>query len=288
NYQSTPQKKDLNSLAEKVISEKIQRSKSALIFDSLIGVTQLEEVIVEDVFLNPKRKKIYEKFGEPDLVIKGEILRKQEKKWSFGLFSLLMFNYGDQITIEKFSDGFMLAHINAGQKQEEPTLLAVDGRLLQPHEYENAPFMSSKIIEDIELIKYAKFFKNKYLQVFQGSSPLEAPSLGHIISIYTKGGIGVRGSSKPLPGTLSTTIDVFTPVKEFYTPKYDNPKTSEYQRPDLRSLVYWQPNIKTDNLGKANIKFFNNDVSGDYIIIVEAISKNGNIGYQEFEYSVVK
>ncbi|MRH99417.1 hypothetical protein GH721_02630 [Kriegella sp. EG-1] len=284
NYQLIPEENDLNPLAKRVISEKIKRDKSRILFDSLKGVTQLDEVIVEEKFLNPKRIKTYENFGEPDMVIKGEVLRKQEKDWSSGLFSILLANYGEHIRIEKFSDGFMLAHINAGSK--EPTLLAVDGRLLQVFEYENAPFMSSEIIEDIELIAYAKFFKNKYLQVFQDADPLKAPGIGHIISIYTKDGVGINGSSKPIAGTLKATIDVFTPIKEFYSPKY-NITTKQEKQPDLRSLVHWEPHIRTDSYGKAHIDFFNNDVKGEYIIIIEAISDNGKIGYQELNYKII-
>ncbi|MBM1107111.1 hypothetical protein JQC67_13240 [Aurantibacter crassamenti] len=284
-FRITPRKENFDSLAQKVISEKINRDKSQKVYDSLSGVTLLDEVIVSDVFLHPNRKKYYEKFGEPDIIIKGEVLRKQEKDWSYGLFSILQSNYGEHIKIEKFSDGFMLAHINAGSK--ESTLLAVDGRLLQVFEYENVPFMPSEIIEDIELIKYSKNFKNKYLQVFPDADPLNAPGIGHIISIYTKGGVGVTGSGKPIPGTLSTTIDVFTPIKEFYKPKYDTNSTNKGKLPDLRSLIHWEPLIRTDSLGKANIEFFNNDVQGEYLVIIEAISENGKIGYQELNYKIV-
>ncbi|UJH68789.1 hypothetical protein [Allomuricauda sp. SCSIO 65647] len=261
------------------------RRKTAASFDSLYNVTQLEEVVVEGYRLTPERQKIYGGYGEPDVIIRGETLLKKEKDWSYGLFSILMASYPDQIEIERFSDGFMLAHIVAGG---EPTLLLVDGRLLQKHEYAFVPQMSPEIVESVELIKYAKFFKNKYLTVFPDADPFYSPDVGHAISIFTKGGVGIRGSAKPIPGTLDTTINVLSPTKEFPVPQYGQDGAANDQKPDLRPLIYWNPDIRTDQHHKASIEFYNGDVAGDHTIIVETISEDGRIGHEEKEYTIIE
>lgn len=286
NYKAKPSFRKLNNVENAVIAAKEKRDETKAIFDSLHGVTLLEEVVVTDYRLTPERKKAYDKFGEPDVVIRGETLRKQEKNWSYGLYSILLFNYGDQVQIERFSDGFMLAHIKGGRG--EPTLLVVDGQLLTKEQYEFVPNMPPGIVEDVELIKYAKFFKKQYLTVFPETDPLEAPSLGHIISIYTKGGVGIHGRDKATPGTLKATIDVFAPVKEFYAPKYNRPILDDSLEPDLRSMIHWIPSLRTSENGKASTHFYNSDVTGEYVIIVEAISEDGRLGYQEMTYHVVK
>ena len=150
--------------------------------------------MVEAQYLTPELKRTYKIFGEPDVVIKGDDIRKKEKKWSYGLYSILLFNYPDQIRIEQFSDGFMLAHIIGGRR--EPTLLMVDGRLLEKEEYEYVPKMPPQIVERVELIKYANSFKLRYLKVFPEADPLTCPSIGHIISVYTKNGVGIHASGK--------------------------------------------------------------------------------------------
>lgn len=281
-YEPKPSVQKLNPVERAVVAAKERRDETKAVFDSLYGVTQLEEAVVEGYRLTPERKKTYKEFGEPDVVIRGEAIRAKEKKWSYGLYSILMFNYRDQVTIEQFSDGFMLAHINGGRG--EPTLLMVDGKLLTKGQYEFVPNMAPGIVEDIELIKYARFFKKQYLKVFPEADPLTAPSLGHIISIYTKSGVGIYSTGRPPPGTLDTSIDVFSPVKEFYAPKYDKPIPTESQKPDLRSLIHWTPSIKADQMGNASVSFYNGDITGEYIIIVEAISSDGRIGYQEKNY----
>ena len=118
--------KSLDRLSVATVEAQQRRNILQAAFDSLSGVTQLDEVILEGYQLTPAREKAYKDFGVPDVVIKGDTLRKQEKDWSYGLYSILIFNYPDRVQIERFSDGFMLAHVNSGH-----TLLAVDGRLLK-------------------------------------------------------------------------------------------------------------------------------------------------------------
>ncbi|ASO04660.1 hypothetical protein [Arenibacter algicola] len=273
----------VDPVARAVVKAQKERQKTEAIFDSLYGVTQLDEVVVEGYRLTPERQKAYKQFGEPDVVIEGDVLRSKEKKWSYGLYSILMFEYGDQVTIEQFSDGFMLAHVIGGRG--EPTLLVVDGKLLTKEEYDFVPQMPPGIVESVEIIKYAKFFVKQYLTVFPETDPLEAPTLGHIISVYTKGGVGIHGTDRPAPGTMESTIEIFSPEKEFYAPKYDRP-AEDSQKPDLRSVIHWAPSIKTDQDGKASASFYNGDIPGDYLIVVEAISEDGRIGYLEKNYSV--
>ncbi|MBC9798552.1 hypothetical protein [Sinomicrobium weinanense] len=285
-YERKPVFRKLDTVVKAIMNVQKKRARVEFAFDSLDGVTQLDEVVVSDRHLTSEQLKFYKKYGEPDVVITGDEIREKEKKWSYGLYSILMFNYGDQVEVEQFPDGFMLAHIRAGSK--EPTLLIVDGHLLRKHEYEFVPHMSPKIVERVELIKYAKFFKSRYLTVFPETNPLDAPPLGHIISITTKGGGGIYASHRPAPGTLNASITPFSPIKEFYAPKYSRPLSGNEQKPDFRSLIYWDPDIKGNQSEKESISFYNGDISGEYVVIVEAISEEGHIGYQEKMYHVVE
>ena len=48
----------------------------------------------------------------------------------------------------------------------------------------------------------------------------------------------------------------FSVAKEFYVPNYDDPKLNK-QLLDLRSTIYWNPNVITNTKGEANFNFFN-------------------------------
>ena len=122
-YQQKPVVQKLNPIEKAVLAAKEKRDQTKMVFDSLFGVTQLDEVVVTDNRLKPERKETYKEIGEPDFVIHGKDIREKEEKWSYGLYSVLMFNYPGQIEIRKLSNGLEIALIKAG---DEPTLIMVD------------------------------------------------------------------------------------------------------------------------------------------------------------------
>lgn len=76
--------------------------------------------------------------------------------------------------------------------------------------------------------------------------------------------------------------------REFYAPKYENLQPTDWYKPDLRALVHWEPKLRVDSLGKASTTFYNADIVGEMLVVVEAISDKGEIGYQELDYNVIK
>jgi len=116
---------------------------------------------------------------------------------------------------------------------------------------------------------------------------INTPSVGNVIAIYTYAGKGLFGVS-PTIGMNKMEVPVFAPTREFYAPKYEQLKAEDWQKPDLRTLIHWQPTIVTDTLGKASASFYNGDITGNMKIIVEAITANGKIGYKEIFYDVKK
>ena len=48
---------------------------------------------------------------------------------------------------------------------------------------------------------------------------------------------------------------------------------------DLRSTIYWNPNIITDKDGKASFEYFNADGKGTYRMVIEGIDADGNIRF---------
>ena len=74
-------------------------------------------------------------------------------------------------------------------------------------------------------------------------------------------------------------------TKEFYVPKYDTPAGSAVGS-DLRSTIYWNPNVVTDKTGTASFEFFNSSGRGSYRAVIEGIDKDGNIGRFVYHYKV--
>ena len=76
----------------------------------------------------------------------------------------------------------------------------------------------------------------------------------------------------------------YSKEREFYAPKYapNAPITNN----DLRTTIYWNPKLITDEKGNTSFEFNNADGKGNYKAVVEGVDKNGNIGRTVLRYSV--
>jgi len=58
-------------------------------------------------------------------------------------------------------------------------------------------------------------------------------------------------------------------AREFYAPDYDKIKTD---KSDNRKTIYWNPDIKTDSTGRAEVSFYNSDLIGKALISISGVS----------------
>ncbi len=272
----------VDSVALSLVKKNIERKMVEDAFRLSTGITYLDEVVIEGYKMTPERKIVMEKYGKPELVISGEDIAEKEEKWSYGLYSVLLFNFRKQVIIERQTNGELYASVVGSPGI---TLVVVDGVPVLNYNYGYIEIIPPSEVSSFEIIKNAKNFRKLFLEAFPGASPIEAPYLGSVIAIYTKGGKGLFDVKKPI-GIVHTSIPVFSPPREFYTPKYQNISAADWVKPDLRALVHWAPNIKVDSLGKASMTFYNADNIGEMQVVVEAISEDGEIGYQEMFYNV--
>lgn len=124
--------------------------------------------------------------------------------------------------------------------------------------------------------------------------------LGTVDRVYgTKGVLVINTKKAPVGKKISkqelmdmlpkTNIITFNPMgyskeREFYSPKYLPSVT--YPNSDLRTTIYWNPKLITDDKGNVSFEFFNADGRGTYRAVVEGIDKNGNIGRAVYHYTV--
>jgi hypothetical protein len=103
--------------------------------------------------------------------------------------------------------------------------------------------------------------------------------------ITTKHASKLKEYYRYAPGVITYMPKGFYKAREFYSPQYDNPPTNQ-KMADLRSTIYWNPNIITDKDGKAAFSYFNADGKGAYRIIIEGIDADGNLGRKVLRYKV--
>ncbi|HVG12186.1 MAG TPA: hypothetical protein VM843_04240, partial [Flavisolibacter sp.] len=116
-------------------------------------------------------------------------------------------------------------------------------------------------------IAYVKVFRPPFMGGFNGG--------GGAIAVYTKRGGDAQTSRAK--GLDNSTITGYTPMKEFYSPNYGTFDARHEQR-DLRTTLYWNPFILTSpKKNKVRIVFYNNDVTQAFRVIIEGVSKDGQL-----------
>ncbi|MCG2615353.1 hypothetical protein LZZ85_13720 [Terrimonas sp. NA20] len=269
-----------DSTIQAFVRKSIDRKKTE---DAYIAATEgvtLGEVIVKSYVLTPERKKVTDRYGKPSIIIEGDDIRANEAKWSYGLYSVLLFNYPDKIRIVRAGDGTLYAmHHN-----REMTLVVIDGIPVMPYDYPLIPSIPPSEVKTFEVIDFAKNFSTLYCELFPQSC-MNAPAWGNVIAIYTYGKSGLFGANRA-PGITKAAIPVFSPQRTFFAPKYEQPTADDWKKQDLRSLIHWAPNVQTDSTGRTSVSFYNADLTGKMLVIAEAISPNGEVGYQQLTFDV--
>jgi TonB-dependent SusC/RagA subfamily outer membrane receptor len=107
-----------------------------------------------------------------------------------------------------------------------------------------------------------------------------------VIAILTKrGGNNYDYSKDPVSGVTIQKRMGYNVAREFYAPKYDV-AIPDHVRPDFRSTLHWQPNVRTDAGGKASITYWNTDAKATMRIIAEGVSTQGLVGVGKAVYGV--
>ena len=91
-----------------------------------------------------------------------------------------------------------------------------------------------------------------------------------LIETYPEGEIPARAAK----GVRKTRLEGYSQVKNFYQPDYGIlPKEEDYRR-----TLYWNPEVQTDENGRATVRFYNNSRCRKPHITVETLTKDGSIG----------
>lgn len=70
---------------------------------------------------------------------------------------------------------------------------------------------------------------------------------------------------------------------EFYSPHYDSHEAYKSSTPDLRTTIYWKPDVRIETKGDAYFDFYTADTPTTYSIIIEGVSDEGFIIYNVSE-----
>lgn len=74
--------------------------------------------------------------------------------------------------------------------------------------------------------------------------------------------------------------------REFYAPRYDTPAAQQNRLPDLRNLLYWNPNVSLTGPATHTLDFYTGDQAGRYLVMLQGLSGAGQAGSSSFVLEV--
>jgi TonB-dependent Receptor Plug Domain len=155
-----------------------------------------------------------------------------------------------------------------GPNSVMPMLLVLDGSLTNLSVDE----INVNTIETIEVLKPAN------------AAIYGMGSAAGVLVITTRQG-GMDPKEIQSVGVLPITAMGFYKARGFYAPKYEHPEDGLSHR-DLRTTIYWNPEIQTGKEGNASLEYYNADGTGNYRVVIEGIDEKGNLGRQVYRYKV--
>ena len=132
-------------------------------------------------------------------------------------------------------------------------------------------------IQDMDEISYLTSNEIQSIQVFKGASASIFGSRGGngVIAIVLKQGVMIKAST---PISLIHIVPLgYQKPAQFYVPKYEVDSMLNREQPDLRTTIYWNPELVTDVEGTVHIRFYTADPSNDYNVVLEGITNEGEI-----------
>ena len=164
---------------------------------------------------------------------------------------------------------------NSIKVQGSTPLVLIDGMIMNwdKDPYNTMDILSSINVYDIGQVEYTK---GAQAVIFgpEGSSG--------VIEIFTKRGEFTPVQKPNLNIKKLLPLGYQQPV-EFYSPKYDTPEAKENKTPDLRSVIYWKPDVVIDSAGKASFEFYTADSPSAYTVVIEGVSQEGELIYHKAE-----
>jgi hypothetical protein len=190
------------------------------------------------------------------------LITKQMLKSAFDIYSPFLTAKGVMIDKGKI----------VSTRGKGPLLIILDGTPIS--QIQMPEFLSTINPKDLEGIE---ILTSSYNVAVLGSE-----AAGGVIYITTHSG-GL--DPEPATNVAKLTNIGYSTIKQFYVPAYDDPKTNRNMQ-DLRSTIYWNPNLNTNINGQASFSFFNASTPGKYRVTIEGIDIFGNIGRKVYTYEV--
>jgi hypothetical protein len=156
----------------------------------------------------------------------------------------------------------------SGIRISKKSLILLDG---MPVEYDGIAAIPVSMIERVDILGY-----------IEGSRLFGERGGKGVISFTTKSDWGSTSISYH---SVNVKISGYNESRIFYSPRHHNTLEKDF-KPDLRTTLFWEPNIKVESNKNCSLNYYNADNPSKIKIIVEGITSKGIPVTGKTEYEV--
>ena len=123
------------------------------------------------------------------------------------------------------------------------------------------------------------------VEVYSGASAaiFGARGANGVLAFFTKTG-RIDPKEIETPNNLTIDVEGYQKRAEFYKVIHDNNKANTI--PDYRTVLLWEPDLNTSETENSLVKYYTSDVPGEYTIVIEGITKTGQLGFTTQKFQV--
>ncbi|AWM34460.1 TonB-dependent receptor plug domain-containing protein [Hymenobacter nivis] len=116
------------------------------------------------------------------------------------------------------------------------------------------------------------------IEVLKGTAAMVYGSraFNGVVAIFTKRGGPTNAQRQAVaPGVLSIRTAGYACPRQFYQPRYDRPVPAAAPADPRRRTLYWNPDVRTNAAGEAELTFYTADAAGRFQLVAQGVSAAG-------------
>lgn len=227
------------------------------------------------------------KFGDSITLGDVEINANRNQKVQLFQETLSTFGYPDQvfnITAADYDfkglDHFLLTKANGAQPVDDLDSAGNEGVMFVANGKKVRPRVLINNREDLfDRLDFYSLTMDQINQVVVKHLVNNQAQDVYVISLNLKDS-ALRGPNLNL---LNINLNGYYNARTFYSPNYN---ISNSQSKDLRTTLYWNPSIQTNEKGAVSISFFNSDNKGSVVVKADGIAAQSNAISTKITYQV--
>lgn len=153
--------------------------------------------------------------------------------------------------------------------------------------FDNNPLVLIDGVPTTDINKVVAFdpLKVKRMDVVARRFYMGDQSFDGIVSLITYN--GDLGGFELDQQTIVVDYQVLSLIRQFEEVKYNNELADKSRLPDLRSLLYWRPQLELKKGNQTTVSFYTSDLAGDFVMVLKGVDENGNLVNQTHSFSVI-